>query len=238
MPGLTAKTQRGGQIGGTQEDAVDAVDACNGVELFDRRDGFHLDQHADLRVRLLQVVAVTVPARCPGERAPDAADTVRWVTRRAHRRPRLLGGFDERHEQGLCADVEQLLEVRGIIMRRADDAMHRIGGHGLKLREQSPDRVRSVLRIEGEPVEAGAGADLGAVGVGEAEPQTDLRLPRGERLLESIGGCAHVRNLQAKRSEIVPSGPKSARNSSPARAGIGRMNEPARTTCPVSSVRS
>ena len=62
-----------------------------------------------------------------------------------------------------------------------------------------------------------------------------LELARGERRLEAVDRGIHQRHPNVSSS--APSGPKSARNSSPARAGTGRMNEPDSTGSPAASVR-
>ena len=75
----------------------------------------------------------------------------------------------------------------------AGDGVRRgVGGGGLQLRQHVGQAVGRVLAVEQQPVEAGAGADLGGVGVGQAEPQTDLRPALGHGLLESVDGGLHA----------------------------------------------
>lgn len=89
-----------------------------------------------------------------------------------------------------------------------------------------------MFAVEQQPVETGTRTNLGGVRRRERLPQAQHRaaalcVVRGDPLRE----VAH-----AKRTEMVPSGPKSTWKLSPARAGTGAVKLPPRMISPGSSV--
>jgi hypothetical protein len=109
-----------------------------------------------------------------------------------HQVGRLLGRVHHGHQKGLRADVQVLLDQRGLAHRHPRDGVGaRVGGNRLQLRQDVGQAVGCMLAVDQQPVEAGARADFGAVGVGQAEPQADLGLALGEGVLEGVGGGLH-----------------------------------------------
>jgi hypothetical protein len=67
-----------------------------------------------------------------------------------------------------------------------DGVRRRVARNHLQLRQDARDVVGRVLAVDQQPVEACPGADLGAVGAGQAQPQADLRALVGQGLLERV----------------------------------------------------
>ncbi|MCY1426731.1 hypothetical protein D9M71_425570 [compost metagenome] len=185
------------QVGRTDEHAVDAVNRGDGVEVFQALEAFHLDQQAHLLVGLGQVGGDVVPARRARQRGTDATDALGRIVHGAHQLLGLLGRLDHRHQQGLRADVEQLLDHHRVADRRPDHRLAGVGRDGLQLAEQAAQVVGRVLAVEQQPVETGVGGQLGAVRIGQADPQADL-LFGAQALLEGVDG--HLHRLFLRRS--------------------------------------
>ena len=58
----------------------------------------------------------------------------------------------------------------------------------LRLLQDAAQVVGRMLAVDQQPVEAGPGADLRRIVIGESEPQADLGALLGDGLLEGIGG--------------------------------------------------
>lgn len=77
----------------------------------------------------------------------------------------------------------------------------------MQLAEHPAQVIGRVFAVDQQPVKPGIGRQLGAVGIGQAEPQADLRLAAAQALLEAVDGHIHgtVLQGQTKRQEIEPS---------------------------------
>src|SRR5215213_9411895 len=105
MGALARKAERGVEVGRPDEDAVDALDRGNLLEITQALAGFDLHHDADLVRRLLEIVLHSAEARRP-RRAGDAAQARRRIARVGDGVARLVGARDLRDEQRLHADVE------------------------------------------------------------------------------------------------------------------------------------
>ncbi|MDT4869498.1 hypothetical protein FQZ97_1045300 [compost metagenome] len=103
----------------------------------------------------------------------------------------MLGGLHHGHQQGLGADIQQLLDQHRVADGRADDRLGRVGRDGLELGEQGAQVVGGVLAIQQQPVEAGVGRQLRAVGIGETQPEADLGVTGLQARLEVVDGQVH-----------------------------------------------
>ncbi|MCY1528351.1 hypothetical protein D9M68_634520 [compost metagenome] len=181
----------GGEVGGADEHAVDAFHGGDRIQVGQAVEVLDLHQQAHLLVGVIQVAGDAVPARGAGQGAADATDAVGRVAHGAHQFGSLLGGFHHGHQQGLRADIQQLLDQHRVADGRTDDRLGRVGRDGLELGQQAAQVVGCVLAVQQQPVEAGVGRQLGAVGIGQAEPEADLRLAGMQAGLEVVDGELH-----------------------------------------------
>ena len=128
---MPTKSHGGRQVGGPDEDPVDAAGVGNRVQRLQALGAFNLREYAQVVVCLGQIVRDSVPARCPGQCAAHAADTVRRVARRPHERLRLLAGLDHRYQQCLAPEVQNLLHMDRVVARKPDYRSNRVSGHHL-----------------------------------------------------------------------------------------------------------
>ena len=86
-----------------------------------------------------------------------------------------------------------------------------------------------MLAIDQQPVEPGVRAQFGHIGIAQRDPQPEQFLAARQRVLEAVFDHANI-------IPTLPKGPKSAAIFDPGGHSIGRMNDPASTTCPASIV--
>ena len=167
---IAGKAHVGAQIRRADKHAVDAFHVQDLRQVFQRLAGFDLHQHAHGVVSLMQVIRDAVPARGARQGAADAADARRWVAGGAYRQPRLVSVLHHRHQQGLRAHVQQLLDLHRIVPRRAHYRLAGIRGDGLELGQDGLHAVRRVLAVDQQPVKTGPGQQLCAVAAGQPQP--------------------------------------------------------------------
>ncbi len=183
-------TQGGAQVRRPDEDAVDAVHGGDLVQVVQGLGALDLYQQTHFAVRLVQIAGHAVPARCPGQGAAHAAHAVRRVAHGAHQLAGLIGAVHHGHQQGLGADVQVLLDQGGVAHRRAQHRLGRVGRHRLELRQQGAQVVGGVFTVHQQPVEAGVGGQLGAVGVAQPQPQADSGRPSARACLKVLTGMS------------------------------------------------
>src|SRR5690606_17792305 len=105
---VTDVAERGCQVVGADEYAVDAINRGDLLDLIEGAATLNLHDQADLLLRAVQIVLDAAESRRP-RGAADAADAGRRVARGRHRRPRLLGRLHEGNEERLNADVQEAL---------------------------------------------------------------------------------------------------------------------------------
>jgi hypothetical protein len=66
----------------------------------------------------------------------------------------------------------------------------------LRLGQQPGNVIGRVFAVQQQPIEPGASTNLGAVGIGQAYPQTDLGLFLNQGLLEGVVGRLHAGRFQ------------------------------------------
>ena len=179
-------SHRGGEVGGADEDPVDAVDRGDLGHALDGGRGLDLHEERDRARGIREVAGHPVPSRRARERAAHAAHAQRRVAHRPHDLGGLLGGVDHRHEEVLHAEVEVLLDDHRVAERRTHERRDRVGGHGVQLREDRLGSVRGVLGVDEHDVEPAARGDLGVHRAARADPHAreraiGCREPRRER---------------------------------------------------------
>lgn len=115
--------------------------------------------------------------RTRGQSAPDAAGSVRRVSRSGDGVARLLSAVDHRQEEVPCPNVEVALDDIGVGGRGAHHSGARGSGDGLQLTEDGLQRVGRMLPIDEQPVETHGGAQFCGVTVGKSQPQPERRTP-------------------------------------------------------------
>ena len=201
MPRVARVAHRCRQVRRADEHAVHAGRGGNGVQVVHGFYRLGLHQQADLLVGLVHVLRVRLPARRAGQRAAHAAHAFGRIARGAHQLLGLLGGVHHGHQQGLHAQVQELLDEGGVPHWHPCDGVGWLrprrqgaGGAGrtgycLQLVQDGAQVVGRVFAIDQQPVIAGARQDFCTVGVGQAEPQANLCLPLGHGLFETVGRC-------------------------------------------------
>ncbi len=190
VAGVAEVAEAGREVGGADEEAVDAVDGGDRLEGVEAGAGLDLDDQAELLLGAGEVVGDAAVAGGAGQRR-DAAHAARRVAHGGDGGLGLGGGLDVGDEQRLRADVEEALDQRGVVDLRADDRGQRIGREGLELGEDAELVAGRMLGVEQQPVEAGAGDRLGGEAVDQRDPEADLRAALGEGGLEAVAGQVH-----------------------------------------------
>ena len=195
MLGVAGMAERGREIVGADEDAINSLDLRYGLDVIERAARLGLHDDADLFVGRLEIIgnsAIAGRARA----ARDPAVAARRIARRPHGALGLLGVVDERNQQGLRADIERALDHHQIVPRHAHHRRGRAVRDRLQLRQQSRNLVRRVLAVEQQPVEAAVGDDLGRDVAGQAAPESDLQPAFREGLLEGVALELHGRSAR------------------------------------------
>lgn len=140
-----------GEIGGSDEQHIDAVDGGDGIGVFDAAQGFDLGEEERGRNRIGRAQAVVVGAG----RARQSAATARRIVHRLQAGARLIGRLDVGHHDAGGTPIEGMQDEVGV---RCADAHDRQGGRaadGLEIGEECGFGAGAVFEIEEEPVEAG-----------------------------------------------------------------------------------
>ena len=153
MP-LAGMTEGGMQIGRPDENAVDALNRCNRLEVVEGLRGLNLQQHAQLTLDHLRII-FDAPVARGSCRAAHAAHALGRIAGVGHRFACLLGCVDHRNQHGLGADVEHPLEHHHVVPGHPHHCLSRIGRHRLQLGMDRLEVVGRVLHVEQDPVEAG-----------------------------------------------------------------------------------
>ena len=128
----------------------------------------------------------------PSHAAHTALPIVLRVAHGLHQLRGLLRGIDHGHQDVLRAQIQVLLDQRGVAHGHA---AHRVAGgvsgQGLQLRLDAAQVIGRVLAVNDQPVKPCQRANFGAVGLGQAHPQADLRAFFFQRLFEQIHGGFH-----------------------------------------------
>jgi len=93
----------------------------------------------------------------------------------------------------LDPDVEIALQKDGIVPRGSDDDLGSSLRRGLQLRQHGRDFVRSMFRVDDNPVEPGAGDDFRGITAAQGSPEANLDLLLFQRTLEAVGTEIHGR---------------------------------------------
>ncbi len=204
MPGVAPLAHGRRQVRRADKHPVDPVHRENLIQVAQAFEVLDLHQQAHLLVRLIQVAGDAVPARRPGQGAAYATNPQWRIAHGAHQLACLLGAFHHGDQQGLGADVQQLLDQRGIANGRADNALGWVRGNGLQLRQQAAQIVGRVFAVQQQPVETGVGRQLGTVAVRQAQPQANLRFALLQALLEQVQWHVHGSLLRRNGRQCCP----------------------------------
>ena len=135
---------------------------------------FGLHDQANLVIGLVQVVVYAVPARGARHGRAETANTLRRIAHIPDQLPGLLRRVDHRHQQGLRADIQKLLEQCRAPLSGPHKGRHPVGRDGLQVSLHIADAIGRVLGIDEHPVKTRPGANLGADRIEQAHPQAVL----------------------------------------------------------------
>ncbi|MCY1450825.1 hypothetical protein D9M71_676610 [compost metagenome] len=170
MAGVAAITHGRTQVRRADKHPVNAFDRGNRIQVLQPFKALDLHQQAHLLIGLLQVTGDAVPARRPCQGTAHAAHALGRVVHGAYQLACLFSAFDHGYQQGLRADIQHLLDQRGVADHRADDRLGRVGGDGLQLAEHAAQVVGRMFAVDQQPVETGIGRQFCAVGIGQTQP--------------------------------------------------------------------
>jgi len=115
------------------------------------------------------------------------------VAHRACAQLGLLGGVHHRDQQGLCTQLQVLLDQGGVCLGQSHDGLgaqaRQAGtraGDCLQLRQHRAQVVGAVLAIDHQPVIANTSQQLGAQAIGQIQPKSKLRLTLTQGQLEGV----------------------------------------------------
>ena len=140
---------------------------------------------------LFQVVLDTVPARGAGDGAAHTANAMWRIAGGGYRQRGFFGSLHHGQQQGLRTDIQNLLDAHRVVPYRPYYRVAGVGGDGLQLAQHVIQFIGRVFAVDQQPVETGAGQQLGAVGAGQAQPQADLYFAVFQRRLEAVGWVLH-----------------------------------------------
>ena len=148
------------EIGGPDEQRIDAGNRGDRRQVLHRGRGLDLHDHADLGGSRFLVIRDVAPAAA-AMHGGDAADAVGRITRVRDRALRLLGVLHERDEQRLRAGIEQALDQHHVVPRRPHDRGRRRPRHRAQHVGDLRRVDRRVLGVDDEKIEAGAAERFG-----------------------------------------------------------------------------
>ena len=149
-----------------------------------------LHEHGHLVVRAMQVVTDAIPPRRTRQRTPHATNPVRRITRRRHRRARLVGALHHRNEQRLCARSSTCLTITGSFhgtRTTGCDGYGAIACSCARIVGTVFGACSPSISSQSKPAPATTSALYGFA----SEPQPDLRVATRERRLEDIRRNLH-----------------------------------------------
>ena len=190
MRGVVQVPESRGKVPRADEDAVDAFDVGDRLEIVEREARLDLHEHAKLFFVPLEVLLHAAETRC-ARRRRESAHALRRIACGRDRLLRFLLGLHVGNEQRLRADVEEALDHHRVVPRRPHDRVRGAAGRGLQLAVDHRHLVRRVLGVEQQPVVARAGEDLDRQVARQARPQADLLAAGLDRVLERICGKVH-----------------------------------------------
>ncbi|MCY1365598.1 hypothetical protein D9M69_524520 [compost metagenome] len=127
---LSRIAQAGGQVRRPDEDPVHAIHRDNRVQVFQGLAGLGLHQEAQLILAAAHIV-VYPAITCGAHAATDASHAARRIAHAGHGALGFGGILYVGQQQGLCADVQVLLDLDLVVPRGAHDGMAAVGGRGL-----------------------------------------------------------------------------------------------------------
>ena len=117
--GTAQVPERGGQVGGTDEDSVDSVDRA--MDSMSSRSllGLHLHEDGDPFIGVLQVGRVAVPTRRLGQCRTYAADSPGGYASPGRPLRALRGAVDHGNQEVADPDIQQLFDLHPVRRRWA-----------------------------------------------------------------------------------------------------------------------
>src|SRR6266516_2072751 len=162
-----------GQVVGAYVDPIHARHRKDLIEGGDALDGLDHDHADDRAVGAFRPEAADLK-RGPG-RTPRA-DAKGRIPARAHSPAGLFFGVDHRHDHTLRAGVERLHDVGRLVPGHAHEGRSVGGGEGLQHGQHLVIADHSMLRVNADPVIAGASHQLGRERARDDAPPADRRL--------------------------------------------------------------
>ena len=166
------------QVGRADEQDVDAVDRGDLLGVLDRAPRFDLDDPEQPPVDRLDVGVAELAETCAAGRQGQPAHAVGRVAHERDRLARLLGQVHPRDHDPVRTEVERAPDPQPLARGRADDRRGARAAHRVEVGQQLRFGRAAVLEVDDQPVEAGAGQDLGG----------DRRADHGERAVDGLAG--------------------------------------------------
>ena len=206
MAGLADDAEAGGEVERPDDDRVEPRGRRDVGDVLDAGGVLDHRERRDARVRLVEVAGEVeaVARRAPH---PDAALALRGVPHRADRGGRLRAARHAGHLDPVHAELERLLDDRGVVRGDADDRVRGRGRQRLDDRTQRRQRERTVLGVDDDVVEAGGAEERRQPGLGK----------RQDRPGEGLGRCkagTQARELGGHQSFRRPACSSSGRTAS------------------------
>ena len=214
--GIAHVAHRGREIGGADEQRVDALDGGDLVQRLERVEAFDLQDQAELVARRGGIILDGAEAGSAGQ-AGHASDAAGGVVHCGDGAAGLFGRADVRYHQRLRALIEVALDQGGVVVGDADRGRDLgVGGDGLQAGQDVGNLHHRMLGVDQHPVEAEIGQKLGPDRAAERVPDADLLAALGQRALEAVFRVFHVCQyliLESLRnsSAVVGGRPKNSR---------------------------
>src|SRR6478752_5192658 len=189
------------EVGGTDIDAVDALDIEDRFHVFDRRLGLHHREQYNFVVGGGLISAGRT----------IHAGTDRAVRTRAARRIfgvgdelfRLLIGVDHRTDHAIGAAVEYLADDARLVPGHADHRRYRMTVHRLEALHHRQVVLHAVLHIDGDAVEAALRDHLGGKPGRNRKPGVHHGLARGPYFFDIV--CCHCVSFLLTKPTVIAS---------------------------------
>ncbi len=180
---LALDAHRRGEVEGTDEQYVDAVDARDRVGLLEPAGRLDLDHGEQLAVGALEVgVEIGAEPGGAGERC-HAAHALRGIAHRSDRFPGLVGRLDVRYHHTGNAQIEHPLESDRVVPRDPDDRRGTRGVRRLDLSYEALLVSDTVLVVHEDPVETGPSGHFDRDARSQIAPGPEEPFTRGDPIV-------------------------------------------------------
>ena len=166
------------QVGRADEEDVDAIDGGDLRGVVDGAPRLDLDDAEDPAIDRLDLRVALLPETGATRREGEPARAVGRVAHERDRLASLLGQVHPRDHDPVRTEVERAADAQSFARLRPDQGGGRCRAHRVEAGQQVGFGAGAVLEVDDQPVEAGAGHDLGR----------DRRPEPGERAVQRLPG--------------------------------------------------